>query len=83
MAKKYLLYIHNDRFEKETNKSGLVNALLDAYWSGDKVTEFKSVTAIAPSGSNATVTYTALNGQERCAGHATRWDCGRAGCKYV
>lgn len=28
MAKKYLLYIHDERFEKEPKKSELINALL-------------------------------------------------------
>lgn len=33
MAKKYLLYIHNDsRFDAEREKSRLVNRLLNDYW---------------------------------------------------
>ena len=32
MAKKYLLYIHNPRFDKEEKKSGLVNKLLESYY---------------------------------------------------
>lgn len=34
MAKKYLLYIHDDeKFDAVEEKSGLVNYLLDLYWS--------------------------------------------------
>ena len=32
MAKKYLLYIHDDRFEDEQNKSSLVNDLLSKHY---------------------------------------------------
>jgi len=32
MAKKYLLYIHDDRFEQEPQKSALVNLLLDRHY---------------------------------------------------
>lgn len=33
MAKKYLLYIHEEAFEKEERKSELVNGLLETYYS--------------------------------------------------
>lgn len=33
MAKKYLLYIHEERFEGESSKSELVNKLLEQYYS--------------------------------------------------
>lgn len=36
MAKKYLLYIHNKAFETETEKSGIVNRLLDNYYKEAK-----------------------------------------------
>lgn len=36
MAKKFLLYIHDLRFEKETKKSELVNRLLAEHYSGAK-----------------------------------------------
>jgi hypothetical protein len=40
MAKKYLLYIHNEeQFDKVDNKSQLINDLLDAYWSPRKKSE--------------------------------------------
>lgn len=37
MAKKYLLYIHDERFEKETKKSELVNHLLAGHYEDDVV----------------------------------------------
>ena len=40
MAKKYLLYIHNEvRFDKVENKSQLINDLLNDYWSPEKKLE--------------------------------------------
>ena len=37
MAKKYLLYIHDDeQFDKVEEKSGLVNHLLNHYWAKDR-----------------------------------------------
>ena len=33
MPKKYLLYIHDDRFRNEKKKSELVNALLDRHYA--------------------------------------------------
>lgn len=35
MAKKYLLYIHDERFEKEQEKSKLVNQLLDNHYDAE------------------------------------------------
>lgn len=32
MGKKYLLYIHNEKFEQEVQKSALVNLLLDRHY---------------------------------------------------
>ena len=48
MAKKYLLYIHNDsEFDKVKNKSKLVNELLEAhYWN--EMLEDKIVSKIKP-----------------------------------
>jgi len=38
MAKKYLLYIHrDDLFDKENNKSELINKLLEAHYAPKKV----------------------------------------------
>lgn len=34
MAKKYLLYIHDARFEKEKHKSKLINELIEKHYSG-------------------------------------------------
>ncbi|MDE1867459.1 MAG: hypothetical protein KGI08_07105 [Thaumarchaeota archaeon] len=34
MAKKYLLYIHHVRFEKEKHKSKLVNELIEKHYGG-------------------------------------------------
>ena len=39
MAKKYLLYIHNPRFDKQEEKSALVNELLDEHYAIQKVGE--------------------------------------------
>jgi len=40
MAKKYLLYIHNEvKFDGVENKSQLINTLLEAYWSPPKKLE--------------------------------------------
>lgn len=36
MAKKYLLYIHDERFDNEDNKSALVNSLLESHYKGYK-----------------------------------------------
>lgn len=51
MAKKYLLYIHDDNlFDSEPNKSELVNTLLVEYWRGKsskfKIEEIKTPTII-------------------------------------
>lgn len=37
MAKKYLLYIHDARFDKEQKKSQLVNQLLEFHYGGRKI----------------------------------------------
>lgn len=34
MGKKYLLYIHDIRFQDELNKSALINGLLEAHYGG-------------------------------------------------
>ena len=76
MAKKYLLYIHDERFENEPAKSQLVNELLSG-WYGDEepdslkvaVEEVKSIyrNEMCPNG------HPIPEGRERCMGK---------GCKY-
>jgi|SRR6478672_3237764 len=39
MAKKYLLYIHDERFDNETEKSKLVNDLLDRHYAATTLLE--------------------------------------------
>lgn len=44
MPKKFLLYIHSPRFEKERKKSWLVNKLLDSHY--EKVDKRKRVARV-------------------------------------
>lgn len=46
MAKKFLLYIHNPKFEQEHMKSGLVNDLLDHHYGGYPESSMKLKEAI-------------------------------------
>lgn len=81
MAKKYLLYIHDDRFDKETKKSGLVNELLSKHYGG-----FEKVTEILKKAPLAKDTIEALKTKidAVCTGHERmRMNCGRKGCPYA
>lgn len=55
MSKKYLLYIHSDRFSTEERKSRLVNELLERYYNDNekspllaRIPELKTAAQIVP-----------------------------------
>lgn len=77
MAKKYLLYIHDERFQKEKKKSALVNDLLEKHYGGFVKASEALNKAKVPAEDRAGIV-------EVCNGHpAFRRDCGLIGCKYV
>lgn len=49
MAKKYLLYIHDERFDLESKKSELVNALLTAHYTNAAIVQVNDILNKAPT----------------------------------
>lgn len=97
MGKKYLLYIHNDKFAEEVGKSGLVNLLLDRHYDyfkpGTLVEDLRehedldgSVVGSIQLASDLKVMKTKEDAEkvvkDLCPSHTLRMDCGRKGCKY-
>jgi hypothetical protein len=79
MGKKYLLYIHAEKFEKEKKKSDLVNKLLDEHYNVPitvpgiksvkdigKVIEFKKAVPLSVAKEDLKVPTNAFNPIELC-----------------
>lgn len=81
MAKKYLLYIHDELFEKEPRKSQLVNNLLERHYHdtvGGKTQE--GVKKIIKTKQEAVRAVEGLS----CKGqhYMSRKNCGRSNCPW-
>lgn len=92
MAKKYLLYIHIERFGKEPNKSQLVNELLERYYGPDPSTAADTMPRepkIIKKPEDAMPLVTSIFGdrtKEVCKIHGVpltdRGKCMQKGCKF-
>lgn len=89
MAKKYLLYIHNDSmFDSIKNKSGLINELLDGHFNfgNTKKIDLKPPKIIDTHkiANNIPGVMRASEVSDKCTGHPNfRRNCGRKGCGYT
>ncbi len=97
MGKKYLLYIHDELFGEEKEKSGLVNSLLAAHYHGpaqlielktqdDKVKVVKQASiprSIIKTKYDALTVIKETFPEAVCKGHPNfRRNCGLKGCEY-
>jgi hypothetical protein len=83
MAKKYLLYIHYDQFDKEDRKSFLVNDLLGNHYGQKIAVKPRPIykKRIEPKPSPVTVLTERFN-VEVCEHGAGRGFCRNSKCKY-
>jgi hypothetical protein len=94
MPKKYLLYIHDERFADEEKKSELINALLAEWYTDEPLPSPKlklpPIKKRPPSAKKEKVpALLAIPGVERaseakCKGshYMSRVDCGKPGCPW-
>ena len=82
-TKKYLLYIHDERFRAEEEKSGLVNALLKEFYSAEGADEINNIRISVPGVKVGTSGIKTKPKTTPMCKHGQRGDCPVKGCVWL